>query len=204
MRQAPVFAWGRHFKADGQPGAGEQVSFEQVLIDAGVFRSAARPSIRGAPVKMAMSKGQKPPPALRSRRRYAADHAVHPVRSFVQTPGRLFPAVDEGPAIAPGQLADQHHPARVDIVGGLGARATDIDRVVEDAPRAVLIDNHRVMAGSDPGAIGLEHHAAVFGLDLEWPRRAARARDHHRVMRLGSAAVVAREEQVEGRAWIAR
>lgn len=36
MRQAPAFASGRSFKADGKPGAGGQVSFEQVLIDAGV------------------------------------------------------------------------------------------------------------------------------------------------------------------------
>lgn len=36
MRQPPAFTTGRSFKADGKPGAAGQVSFEQVLIDAGV------------------------------------------------------------------------------------------------------------------------------------------------------------------------
>lgn len=36
MRQLPASASRRSFKADGKPGAAGQVSFEQVLIDAGV------------------------------------------------------------------------------------------------------------------------------------------------------------------------
>jgi hypothetical protein len=36
MRQPPAFATARSFKADEKPGATGQVSFEQVLIDAGV------------------------------------------------------------------------------------------------------------------------------------------------------------------------
>lgn len=36
MHQPPASASGRSFKADGKPGAAGQVSFEQVLIDAGV------------------------------------------------------------------------------------------------------------------------------------------------------------------------
>lgn len=36
MRQPPAYASGRSFKADAKPGAARQVSFEQVLTDAGV------------------------------------------------------------------------------------------------------------------------------------------------------------------------
>ena len=36
MGEPPAFATGRSFKADGKPGGAGQVSFEQVLIDAGV------------------------------------------------------------------------------------------------------------------------------------------------------------------------
>lgn len=36
MQQPPPLATGRSYKADHKPGSGEQVTFEQVLIDAGV------------------------------------------------------------------------------------------------------------------------------------------------------------------------
>ncbi|MBB5684967.1 hypothetical protein [Sphingobium boeckii] len=36
MQQPPSMAMGRSYKSDGKPGSGEQDTFEQVLIDAGV------------------------------------------------------------------------------------------------------------------------------------------------------------------------
>ena len=36
MRQASTLGSGRRFKADGKPGTAAQVSFEQVLIEAGI------------------------------------------------------------------------------------------------------------------------------------------------------------------------
>ena len=107
---------------------------------------------------------------------------------------------DERPAVAPLDPVDQQDSAAVDLVLLALARAVHVDRMVDDPRLPGLVGHDAIVPRREP-ALALEQHQAVRHAArllerFERPRRLARARDHHAIIGVRPATIVARVEEV--------
>src|SRR5260221_1253245 len=107
---------------------------------------------------------------------------------------------DAGPTILPLDLVDEQDPAAVDLVFLPLARSVYVDRVIDDPVLPGLVAHDRILPRREP-TLALVAHEAVRNAArllerLKGTGRASRARDHHAIFGIRSAAIVARIEDI--------